>query len=147
MGRTSRLRVPDYQIMRRVHGYTQKKMTYDAPSDGSPDKHAASDLAITRRIAMKLDQHYPCHPWLVRVDGAQGVAMISLPIIMKRNQSYVVHLSTIAADPGLRCIVKAGGEILERHNVPRAGFQIDHFLAARNANPANRATPRFVFTD
>lgn len=147
MGRTSRLRVPEHQIMRRVHGFNHKKVSYEAPSDGGPDKHAASDLAITRRIAMKLDQHYPCHPWMVRVDGAQGVAMISLPIIMQRNQSYVLHLSTIAADPGLRCVVRAGGEILERYNVPRAGFQIDHFLRARNANPANRFVPRFVLTD
>lgn len=140
--RTSRLRVPEQ--MRRVHGFTSRKLRYEAPSDGKPDKHAAADLAITKKIGAKLEQHYPCQPWLVEVDSAQGVAFISLPIIMRRNQRYCLHLSTIGSDPGLRCVVRAGGELLERHNVPRAGFQIDHFLAARNANPMNRKMPRFV---
>ena len=50
----------------------------------------------------------------------------------------------MAADPGLRAVVRAGGEILERHDVPRAGFSIDAFLRARDANPINRRLPRII---
>jgi len=140
------LRIPPHQIMKRSHGFTRKQVRHEYSGQGR-DPNAAADLAIVKKLAAKLEQHYPCHPWLVEADSAQGVAFISLPIIMKRNQRYCLHLSTIAMDPGLRCVVRAGGEILERYNVPRAGFQIDHFLAARAANPANRNVPRFIITD
>lgn len=141
----SRMRAPNYHLItRKVTGFHEKRVRYDRPGDGSHDPHAASDLAITKRIAAVLETHYPSHPWMVRVDGAQGIAMISLPIIMKRNQSFVLHLDRLAVDPGMKSVIRAGGEILERYNVPRSGFRLDHFLHARAANPANRKMPRLL---
>jgi hypothetical protein len=136
------MRQPDYQIMSKKTGFTRKTFDYQRPEDGSADAHAGADLALTKRIAEVLERHYPSHPWMVEVTHAQGVAYISLPIVMKRNQKFVLHTDRLKSDPGLRAVVRAGGEILERHNVPRSGFRLDHFLHARAANPMNR--PRLI---
>lgn len=139
MSRTSRARNnPVIHAQRR--GFTGKMMDVDMP-----DKHLAADLALTKMIAEVLERHYPAHPWMVEVSHAKGCAFISLPIIMKRNQKYVLHIDKLKMDPGLRSVMRAAGEILERHNVPRAGFAIDHFLAARNAGPlGRRPQPRII---
>lgn len=132
-------------IMARKTGFTDKKISYQkagAPDDHDP--HIAADTALARKVGETLQRHYADHPWLVEVDHAQGVVMISLPIIMPRNRKYVLHTSSLAADPGLRAVIRAGGEILERYNVPRSGFSLDRFLEAREANPANRRMPRLI---
>jgi hypothetical protein len=128
---------------RKINGFTRRTVEYDATgSDGNHDPHVAYDLALTKQIAEILERHYPSHPWMVEVSHAQGVAFISLPIIMRRNQRFVLHIDRLKSDPGLRSVVRAGGELLERHNVPRSGFRLDHFLHARAANPMNR--PRII---
>lgn len=124
----------------KKNGFTKQKFQYEAPGEPGvdADPHVARDLALTKRIAAVLEAHYPSHPWMIEVSHAQGVAMISLPIIMRMNQKFVLHTDRLTSDPSLRAVVRAGGEILERHNVPRSGFRLDHFLHARAANPRNR---------
>lgn len=129
----------NYQIQAtKKTGFTRRTATYDPTGTDGHDPHAAADMALTKRIAETLERHYPSHPWMVEVSHGQGVAYISLPIVMRRNQKYVLHTNTLASDPGLRAVVRAGGEVLERHNVPRSGFRLDHFLHAREANPINQ---------
>lgn len=131
------------QILRKATGFSRQKFGYDGTStEGGHDPHVGADLALTKRIADVLERHYPQHPWMVEVSHAQGVAYISLPIIMRRNQRFVLHVDRLKSDPSLRAVVRAGGEILERHNVPRSGFRLDHFLNARARNPMNR--PRLI---
>lgn len=134
------LRVPEYQIMRKSHGFVSKRVEYERPGDGSADPHAGADLALTKRVAETLERHYPSHPWMVETSHAQGVVMISLPIIQPRNQKFILHIDRLKSDPAFRSVVRAGGEILERYSVPRAGFNLDAFLQARAANPMNRRT-------
>lgn len=126
----------------RKTGFTRQTFGYERQGDEAVDPHAGHDLALTKRIAETLERHYPSHPWMVEVSHANGVVFISLPIVMKRNQKFVLHTDNLKVDPGLRAVVRAGGEILERHNVPRSGFRLDHFLHARAANPVNR--PRLI---
>lgn len=132
----------NHHLMTRKAGFTRQTFQYERTGDEPTDPHAGYDLALTKRIAETLERHYPSHPWMVEVSHAQGVAYISLPIVMKRNRKFVLHTDRLKADPGLRAVVRAGGEILERHNVPRSGFRLDHFLRARAANPINR--PRLI---
>lgn len=138
MGRTSRPRA-DFAIHGQRRGFTAKSL------DIENDEHVAADVALTARIAEVLERHYPSHPWMVEVSHAKGCAFISLPIIMKRNQKYVLHISALKADPGLRAVMRAAGEILERHNVPRSGFSLTPFLEARQAGPnGRRPKPRII---
>lgn len=132
-----------HQILKKATGFTKQKFGYEAPDAGAtPDPHRARDLALTKRVAETLERHYPSHPWMVEVSHAQGVVYISLPIIMRTNQKFVLHTDNLVSDPGLRAVIRAGGEILERHNVPRSGFRLDDFLTARANNPRNR--PRLL---
>lgn len=116
-------------------GFSDKTIDYES------DPYVAADLALTKQIAEVLERHYPCHPWMVEVSHAKGCAFISLPLIMKRNQKYVLHISSLKADPGMRSVMRAAGEVLERHNVPRVGFGLDAFLRARDSGPFGRRPP------
>ena len=113
-------------------GFTEQRGRYEAPGEGNEvDPYLAADLALTKRIAETLERHYSSHPWMVSVTHAQGVAMIKLPILMKRDQVYVIHIANLANDPGLKTVVRAGGELLERFAVPRSDFRLDDFLTVR----------------
>lgn len=138
MSRTARPRAPA-AIHSNRRGFTGKMAHVDH------DEHTAADLALTMRIAETLERHYPAHPWMVQVSHASGCAFIALPLVMKRNEKYVLHIDKLYLDPSLRAVVRAGGELLERLNIPRAGFAIDHFLTARQAGPlGRRPSPRLI---
>lgn len=122
-----------HAVHAQKRGFTGKIKTYDQTDEVDP--HVAADLAMTLRISETLERHYPAHPWMVTVSHAQGIAQIKLPLVMKRNQAYILHLDKLAVDPGLRKVVRAGGEILERYNMPRAGFSLTPFLEAREKGP------------
>ena len=138
-----------HAIQGRQSGFTRKQVRYEAPGEGlEHDPYAVADLTLTTRIAEKLEQHYPAHPWMVKVSHAQGVAMIKIPILMKASEHWVLHIARLACDPGLRAVVRAGGEILERYNVPRHAFRIDDFLTAREKGPlARKAPPRLLIPE
>lgn len=137
--------LPTASIMARKIGFTRKRMEYETRGETpATDKHMPADVALAKRIGETLERHYPSHPWKVEVDHRQGVVMISLPIVMPQNQKYVIHTATIAGDPGLRSVIRAGGEILERHQIPRAGFRLDPFLDARARAAHNQRRPRLI---
>ena len=124
-----------HAIHSQRRGFTGKQQAMHEAQleDIANDPHARADLALTYQIAEKLEQHYPAHPWRVAVSHAQGVAMIKLPILMRADQQYVLHIEALKTDPGLKLVVRAGGDLLERHKMPRAGFSLTPFLEARDA--------------
>ena len=65
-----------------------------------------------------------------------------------RNEQFVLHISRLKVDPGLKAVVRAGGELLEKYNVPRHGFAIDHFLHAREKGPYGpKPRPRLILPE
>jgi hypothetical protein len=138
------LAVPRHVAARRhaIHvkqTFTAPVVDYDKPgAEDEADPHAAADFALGKRIWRALQTWYPDQRWQVRVDHAQGIIGITLPILMKRNLYQVVHIKSLAADPGLKCIMRAAGECLERLGLPRAGFSLDRFLEARTRGPYGR---------
>lgn len=132
-----------HAVQTKVRGFTNKKITHDpiGVGEGEVDPYLARDLAMTKRIADTLERYYPGHPWMVQVSHASGIAYIKLPILMGRNQAYILHITTLNADPSLRCVMRAGGELLEKYKVPRQPFLLDHFL---NARDASRPRPRLI---
>lgn len=141
------MRIRDMRGRHAVHtqqrGFTNKKISHDPTGvdTGEVDPYLARDLALTKRMAEVLERHYPGHPWMVQVSHAQGIAYIKLPILMSRNQAYILHIDRMAMDPSLRCVMRAGGELLEKYQVPRTTFLLDHFL---NAREAKRPKPRLI---
>lgn len=90
-----------------------------------------------RNICDTLLAHYPGHPWAVRVDDAPtvGIAVIK-HVSLSQNFGFMKKLANIKDDPAFRWVVLGAGEILERFNVDRRGYQKGIF---------NDATP--VFND
>ena len=137
-----------HAIHAKQHGFTGKTVSYDTRGVEGVDPFVAADLTLTTQIAAVLERHYPAHPWMVEVTHAQGVAMICLPILMKRNQKFVLKIAGLKCDPGLRAVVRAGGEILERYNVPRHGFSLTSFLEAREKGPyVRKPKPRLLLPE
>lgn len=98
----------------------------DVSEEASPEEKARAlrDVGLAKRIGEHLDLTYPGHFFMVKVDSRNGVAQISFPL-MPQGFYYVVHLSRLNADPGMKCITKAGGELLERFFIPRGRYRSD----------------------
>lgn len=89
-----------------------------------------AELALCKRIGDLLSKHYAGHPWMVNVDAKQGIAQISIPVLLG-NWSYILHMDKIDD----QVIVKAGGEILERFKIPRTTIDIAAYLTALDTIP------------
>jgi hypothetical protein len=122
------------------HKWFKPKTEYIDPNEGDgngADPFAEADLRLTQACAATLELHYPGHPWLIEASHQQGVVYISIPIFTGRNK-YVIHINVLKVDPGLRHVVRAGGEILERFKIPRQRFSVDNYVNALNAMPLHR---------
>ena len=97
------------------------------------------EMAVARAVMTVLQEAYPGHPWAVRVDakGKYKAAMIKLPAIMRSQDHYVLPLPKLLGGTigdFKRLVIEAGGHIMERFRIPRAGFREDPFVLARNAH-------------
>ncbi len=116
--------------MRTVYQMQPDSWAIEAQND--PLAHI--DQAMCQRIGLYLGTTYGGYPWAVKVDGRQGIAAISMPLLMQKNLHYVVKLADLTTEVGFRvAIMKAGGEILERLNLPRERrhFDFSRVLQAR----------------
>lgn len=114
------------------------KFTYEHPDlddDPQEDPFLGADLALAKQIAELTERHFPGHPFEVEVAHQYGVALISLPVLMGPQSRYIVHISTLKNDPGLKSIVKGCSEILERYQLGRSGISRDDFAAAIERSP------------
>lgn len=106
----------------------------DTTPAGSGHNLKAAEQSLGTDILTILETHYPSHFWRVVVDIAQGIAHVSIPILMGPVAKYILHLDRILSVPDLkRAVVTAGGEILERFKIPRASLHtgLSQFLDAR----------------
>ena len=101
---------------------------------GDEDPHVKADMDTARKIGRVLEYHYKAYPWLVHVSSKQGLASISLPILMD-GAAYHIKLHDLNSDPGMVSVVRGAGEILERYRIPRSGFSGADFVAALRRNP------------
>lgn len=116
--------------------FTADHRLFRAPADVlterglfNPDgRFDAVNKTLCREIGKKLAQHYPGHPWGVMAEAEHGIVKIALQGFTQ--WPYLIRLSTLKADPGLKSVVKAGGELLERLQMPRGGFSFADWRAA-----------------
>lgn len=87
------------------------------------DKHARADMALAKAVGETLTSHYSGHSWMVVACHRTGLVKVKLPFMVDKVW-YTIRISELASDPGLRSIIKAGGEILERFNIPRSSGHI-----------------------
>lgn len=90
----------------------------------------ADDLGLAARITDVLAKHYPGYLWGVLFNEDGGVLHIinetvQDPIRTNRLYAYTLRIDRCKADPDLKCIVRAGGEYLERANLSRNRYTGD----------------------
>lgn len=94
--------------------------------------HAANER-LAHRIMQKLLAHYDCPFWNISAEIEHGIVKIWLQNFSQ--WPYIIKISTLKADPGLKSVVKAGGELLERFKIPRSSFSVADYLSATRAMP------------
>jgi hypothetical protein len=117
----------------------------DGPMTVDEAEIARQETEMAFAIAEELLKHYPGHPWTVKVKKwanpqrtILGGAMVSIPVLMPEGSGYNIPLVLLRdAHSFVRNVKKAGGEILERYQLPRSGVSFDRLLAIK---PTRRLT-------
>lgn len=104
---------------------------YKPPLDGTPDVHEAFDKFVGNRLKEILTYHYPGYRWKMVADASQGIVYFSIPAIMGDTLHMVIRLGDWD-DLTPPLIIDKGGELLERLNLPRTGFDEASFIKARD---------------
>lgn len=94
-----------------------------------PDPYARANMDMAKRIHSVLTFHYPGHPWHVASNLRHGIVQIGLPTFT--SWTYNIRVAELKADPKMNAVKKGAGEMLERYRMPRAGFDIPHYLDAQ----------------
>lgn len=94
------------------------------------EPHTSADLYdrdIAAKIANKLNKHYPGHMWAVNVNSGETAQIVNIfNFAISSKYGYVLHLNTVENDPDLKCVLNAGGEILERGKFARGMAKGDY---------------------
>lgn len=113
---------------------------YVPPLDGNGDDYAAIDQQTARYVAEILVKTYFGYPWHVTASVKQGVVMFRIPPLMGATLQYVINLAKFS-DLTRDLIMRCGGELLERMNLPRGAIDMALMQEAR------RNLHKFDFAD
>jgi len=78
----------------------------------------AANQTIAREVAECLNTHYPNHAWAVTANIETGIVEV-YNLKLSGEWGFILHIDAMATDPGLKMVINAGGELLERYNVKR----------------------------
>ena len=101
------------------YGQTLKHELHSlAEGDNQP-----SDMALAKFVMEELEKSYPHHPWWVTAEAATGVVVVRLNYLnrfgRKSTHGFVVHIDRLKSHDGFKEVMRAGGELLERHGLAR----------------------------
>jgi len=85
-------------------------------------KAEPADVMLSVHAMEVLNRHYPQHQWYVGVDSEGGM-VLSFALNISTRWGYRLKLSRVYQDPDLKCVMRGGGEILERAAATRARLQ------------------------
>ena len=93
----------------------------------------AANESLAGAVFAKLISHYDNPFWNVEAAHEHGIVKIWLQGFAQ--WPYIVHIATLKSDPKMKCVVKAGGELLERFRIPRSSFSVADYVRATRAMP------------
>lgn len=108
----------------------QSRLLYQPPLDGTPDDKRGFDLFVAARMLEILNHHYPGYPWKCVSNSQQGVVYFSIPVLMGDTLHWLIKLGQWD-NLSPKLIIDGGGQLLERMNLPRTGFEAMSFVEAR----------------
>lgn len=104
---------------------------YKPPLDGRVDLYKDFDQFVGSRIEEILKYHYPGYPWKCISDAFQGMVYFNIPVLMGATLHWTIRLAEWS-DLNPKLVIDGGGEVLERLNLPRTGFDAASFVKARD---------------
>jgi hypothetical protein len=129
-------------------GFLVPKWSYVNPrTNDNPhiDPNVSIEKVQAEIVARVLHAHYPGQPWKVVADNDGKIVKFQIPVLMGVTNWYVISFDTLKQhDRAIATIVKFGGEILERYQIPRSRFSLDHFLTAKALIPPQRKFHGFL---
>lgn len=76
------------------------------------------DYDLARRGAEALMRHYPQYLWATHCDNRTGMYDIKC-LSLSGNWGYRLKIADVQHESSMRCVIMAGGEILERYRMRR----------------------------
>lgn len=98
-------------------------------TDVIADWRTGNDEVRAKEIGDILTQHYPNYLWMVFVNMHEGLVEIACGHLGANRVFRIKMNGQGSAEARRKEIIRAGGEILERFNQPRTGFDPDHYNA------------------
>lgn len=143
MSRLAQIRMPP--IVRPEHRYGYNRTVYKSDGHGDTgneaDPYHAQNADLAKRMWEAIQAKYPGQPLTTGANYAQGVCMIYFNLFTP--QPYIIKIANLKADPGLKRVVRAAGEILERYRIPRSGFTVSDMVNALTKwRPTHRLADR-----
>jgi len=90
----------------------------DRNSETLFDPQTNLDNMMLVDCANTLQKHYPDHYWSVGLSSNKSVVTV-IALNIAPNIGMVLHTRNVQNDPDKRCVVIAGGELLERARLRR----------------------------
>lgn len=101
----------------------QSRVTPSSLSDPERDQR---DMQMARGVGRLLHATYEGHFWSVEVDSRQGICLVGI-VLLLGNWKYKIPLTQLTP----AAVIRAGGEILERFNIPRSSIDVAAFVNAK----------------
>lgn len=97
-----------------------------------PDKIQARGLLVNlaRDGMALLHKHYPGWQWAIQINQFGGMMNV-FNLHLHDTWGYAIRIIEAERDPSRNIFVKAGGEILERFKMPRAGISMSRLMAMK----------------
>lgn len=110
------------------------KLSREVEGEEAPDPYAQKDMELAAKVHGFLATRFPiAYDWCVRSDIAQGVVLVSIPVLMGINNWMAIHINHPDFSDK---VVDLAGEILERYLLPRDKYDLGKFLEARAKHSA-----------
>jgi hypothetical protein len=88
--------------------------------------HSLADMNLVADCHDVLKRNFPGYTWVIGLNDDESGGVMSImnldineQILGCPNWGYILKLSTVYGDPELKCVMRAGGELLESAGISR----------------------------
>ena len=86
------------------------------------DQIELANFTISKTVGDCLEKRYPGHAWGVQGNVETGIVHV-YNLNLSGQWGFVIKMDDLLNDPNMKCVIMAGGEVLERYNLSRSGLK------------------------